>query len=89
MRLRKEQRAREDFEKMKAAASMAGTNLIQAKQTKQNQFQSSLSSLKGTIKADESFAANDRDDTLRGKSTSSMGDSFNNRTMQYTERSTF
>ena len=45
-----------------------------------------MSTLKGTIKNDGPMA---NQGTIGAKSISSMDESFNNRTMQYTERSCF
>lgn len=89
MRLKKEQKAREEFEKMKEAAASAWENKAQAKNFKQNQFQTSMVSLKGTIPVDKSQVNNSRfeESSLIDQSRESLEESLNNRTIQYTERS--
>lgn len=91
MRLKKEQKAREEFEMMKKAASNAWENQAQAKQHMQNQLQSSMMSLKGTVKADAFNGSQTRFNESLDQSRDSDTDAYNNasRTIQYTERSQF
>jgi hypothetical protein len=82
MRLKKEQRAREEFEKMAKAAALAFETRAQAKNIKQSQFMTSMTSLKGTIPQDRHQVTNSRFEETEGLDQSrEMDETVNNRTI--------
>ena len=83
MRLKKEQRARDEFEKMAKAAALACETRAQAKNIKQSQqFMTSMTSLKGTIPQDRRQVTNSRFEETEGLDQSrDMDETVNNRTI--------
>jgi hypothetical protein len=82
MRLKKEQRTREEFEKMAKAAALACETRAQAKNIKESQFMTSMTSLKGTIPQDRHQVTNSRFEETEGLDQSrEMDETVNNRTI--------